>query len=94
MRWDYHAAARRCCPPQPPTVCQLSTEGPPTLLLVENAAESDVAGVVQQIELSLTRFGADEIVIIERAAIGRDERWIGHPVGVLKQRRLGRQETP
>jgi len=62
---------------------------------LELRIKSDVAGVVEKkIELRLVRSRSCQIMVIQRAAIGRYERGICYPIGILKQRRLGRQETP
>src|SRR5262249_21693443 len=62
---------------------------------LELGIESDVAGVVEkQIELCLMRSGAGQIIIIQRAAIGRYRRGVCDTMGVLKEGRFGRKEAP
>src|SRR5215475_9359425 len=60
---------------------------------LEVRIQSDIAGVVeQQIELRLMRSRACQIVVVQRAAIRRHGRGICDAVGILKKRRLRRQE--
>src|SRR5690242_121961 len=57
--------------------------------------ESDIARIVEKkIELCLISSRACQIVVVQRAAVRRDDRRIRDPMGVLKERRFGRQKTP
>src|SRR6516165_7843633 len=62
---------------------------------LEGRIECDVALVVtEQVELHFCGPGPGQVKIIERVSVRRYCRRVGHAVGVLPDRGLGRQERP
>src|SRR5262245_18915135 len=64
-------------------------------VVVKLRIQRDIAGVVEeQVELDLVVARPSEQRRIERIALGRDQRLVGHAVHVLPPGGLGRQELP